>query len=229
MKPLLCALGSLLLAATAHAQWQSTTYALKSGWNSIYLHGDATHATLDQIFEAYPEVREVWRWNPDPTQVGFTATPLLPSNGTPEWSKWLRDDAAASLIGLTGRAAYLVRCSEPASVAIAHKPLPPNNTWVRSGANFLGFPTSKATGNFPSFSNYFATFPAAIAANAKIFKYVGGELGAGNPMQIFSPPWNGWIATRPIGSPPRWWGISMRPFRSVFPTMMAWPSVASVR
>jgi hypothetical protein len=73
------------------------------------------------------------------------------------------------------------------SVAIAQRPMPPSNTWVRSGANFLGFPSSKATGNFPTFSNYFATFPAAIAANAKIFKYVGGELGAGNPMQVFSP------------------------------------------
>jgi hypothetical protein len=88
---------------------------------------------------------------------------------------------------LTGQSAYLVKCSSAVSVAIAQRPMPPSNTWVRSGANFLGFPSSKATGNFPTFSNYFATFPAAIAANAKIFKYVGGELGPGNPLQIFSP------------------------------------------
>ena len=187
MKYFLTLLGSLLLGITAHAQWQSTTYTLKSGWNSIYLHGDATHETADELFAANPEVLEVWRWNPNPNQVGFTTTPLLPSNGTPEWSKWVRGGPAPSLIGLTGQSAYLVKCSGPASVAIAHKPMPPSNTWVRSGANFLGFPSSKATGNFPSFSNYFATFPAAIAANAKIFKYVGGELGAGNPLQIFSP------------------------------------------
>jgi hypothetical protein len=191
MKSLLLALASLFLAATAHAQWQSTTYTLKGGWNSIYLHGDATHATPDQLFASHPEVLEVWRWNPNPNQTGFTTTPLLPSTGTPEWSKWVRGGTAASLIRLTGQSAYLVKCSGAASnsysVAIAHRPLPPSNTWVRSGANFLGFPSSKATGNFPSFSSYFATFPAAIAANAKIFKYVGGELGAGNPMQIFSP------------------------------------------
>jgi hypothetical protein len=35
--------------------------------------------------------------------------------------------------------------------------------------------------------SYFATFPAAIASNVKIYKYVGGELGAGNPLQVFSP------------------------------------------
>ena len=187
MKSLLLTLASLLLAATARAQWQSTTYTLKTGWNSIYLHGDATHATPDQLFAANPEVLEVWRWNPNPTQVGFTSTPLLPSNGTPEWSKWVRGGPSASLIGLTGQSAYLVKCSSAVSVPIAQRPMPPSNTWVRSGANFLGFPSSKASGNFPTFANYFATFPAAIAANAKIFKYVGGELGAGNPLQIFSP------------------------------------------
>jgi hypothetical protein len=84
-------------------------------------------------------------------------------------------------VGLSGEVLRAV------SVAIAQRPMPPSNTWVRSGANFLGFPSSKATGNFPTFSNYFATFPTAIAANARIFKYVGGELGAGNPMQVFSP------------------------------------------
>jgi len=187
MKLFLAVLCTLLSAVTACAQWQSTTYTLKSGWNSIYLHGDATHATPDALFASYPAVTEVWRWNPNPTQVGFTTTPLLPSNGTPEWSKWVRGGSAASLIGLTGQSAYLVRCSAPVTVAIAYKPKPPSNTWVRSGANFLGFPSSKATGNFPTFSSYFATFPTAIAANAKIFRYDGGELGPGNPLQIFSP------------------------------------------
>lgn len=187
MKSILLALVSLFLATAAHAQWQSTTYTLKTGWNSIYLHGDATHATPGELFAAYPAVTEVWRWNPNPNQTGFTTTPLLPSNGTPEWSKWVRGGPAASLIGLTGQSAYLVKCSAATSVAIAHRPMPPSNTWVRSGANFLGFPTSMATGNYPSFSNYFATFPAAIAANSKIFKYIGGDLGANNPLQIFSP------------------------------------------
>lgn len=187
MKSIFLALATLFMATTAYAQWQTTTYALKSGWNSIYLHGDATHATPDELFAAYPAVTEVWRWNPNPTQVGFTSTPLLPSNGTPEWSKWVRGDTADSLIGLTGQSAYLVKCSGVTAVAIAHRPMPPSNTWVRSGANFLGFPSSKASGNFPTFSNYFVTFPTAIAANGKIFKYVGGELSAGNPLQIFSP------------------------------------------
>ena len=186
MKSILLTLVSLLFTATAHAQWQSTTYTLKSGWNSIYLHGDASYASLDTIFAAQTAVQEVWRWNPNPNQVQFTATPLLPSNGTPEWSKWVRGATGNSLIGLTGQSAYLVKCSGAATVAIAHKPMPPNNTWVRSGANLLGFPSSNTAGNFPTFSSYFSTFPAAVATDSKIFKYVGGDLGAGNPQQVFS-------------------------------------------
>ena len=186
MKSILLTLATLFLAATAHAQWQSTTYALEVGWNSIYLHGDATHETPDQLFKDYDEVTEVWRWNPNPNQTGFTTTPLLPNDGTPEWSKWVRGGPAASLIGLTGQSAYLVKCSAPVSVAIAHRPLPPSNTWVRSGANFLGFPSSKSGGSYPTISSYFATFPAAVAAKTEIFKYVGGALGPANPMQVFS-------------------------------------------
>ena len=190
MKLLLCALGSLLLAATAHAQWQSTTYALKGGWNSIYLHGDATHVTPGVLFAGNPQVLEVWRWNPNPNQVGFTATPLLPTNGTPEWSVWKRDGSVVSLTGLSGPSAYLVKCSGTASdtysVSIAHQPRPPAATWVRNGANFLGFPSSNSAGSYPTINSYFATFPAAVAANTKIFKYTGGDLSPSNPMQVFS-------------------------------------------
>ncbi len=190
MKSLLLTLVSLIFAApTAQAQWQSTTYTLKGGWNSIYLHGDAKQDTIANLLPA--EVLEVWRWNPNPNQVGFITSPLIPTNGTPEWSKWVRDTTVGnSLVGMTGPAAYLVKCSgttaDSYSVPIAYKPMPPNNSWVRSGANFIGFPSSNKAGNFPTFASYFATFPAAIASNAKIFKYIGGDLGANNPLQVFS-------------------------------------------
>jgi hypothetical protein len=190
MKSLLLALGFLFTAATAHAQWQSTTYTLKGGWNSIYLHGDATHATPAQLFAANPEVLEVWRWNPNPTQVQFTTSPLIPSAGTAEWSTWVRGGSANSLGQLIGQTAYLVKCSGAASssysVTIPQKVLPPSATWVRNGANLMGFPSLKNGSTYPTLAAYFATFPAAIASNVKIYKYVGGDLGPGNPLQVFS-------------------------------------------
>ena len=186
MKKLIIALCSLLLTPHAHAQWQNTTYTLKSGWNSIYLHGDATHATPAQLFAAYPAVTEIWRWNPNPDEVQFTSTPMIPSAGTSEWSVWKSDGSASSLGQLIGQTAYLVKCSAATSVVIAQKVLPPSASWVRNGANLMGFPSKLTSSLYPTMSSYFATFPAAIASNVKIYKYNGGDLGPGNPVQVFS-------------------------------------------
>ena len=191
MKIFLATLCVLLCAATARAQWQSTTYTLKGGWNAIYLHGDATYAPPATLFASETEVTEVWRWNPNPTQVGFTTTPLIPSPGTPEWSVWKRDGSVASLSQMLGQTAYLVKCTGTSAtshaVTLVQRIQPPAASWVRSGANLLGFPSRLTSGNYPTFGAYFATFPAAIASNVKIYTYVGGELGPGNPLQVFSP------------------------------------------
>jgi len=191
MKTLLLALISLCFVTAAQAQWQTTTYTLKGGWNSIYLHGDATHATLDELFDSYSEVVEVWRWNPNPSQVQFISSPLIPSAGTPEWSTWVRDGSSNSLGQLLGQTAYLVKCSGSTSnsynVAIPQRILPPSAAWVRNGANFMGFPSFKNGSSYPTMGSYFATFPVAIASGVKIYKYVGGDLGPGNPLQVFSP------------------------------------------
>jgi len=184
---------SLLLATAAHAQWKTETIALKGGWNAIYLHG-APHGTVDAQFAAGDglQVQEVWRWNPNPNQVQFSGTPLLPLPGTPEWSLWKRGfPAESTLPALTGQSAYLVKCAGTAasnwSVNLKLSPQIPGTTWVRHGANLLGFPTFKNGANFPTFSGYFATFPAAIAPSTKIFRYAGGDLSPANPLQIFSP------------------------------------------
>ena len=187
MKRLLSTAAALLLAATAHAQWQSANYTLKTGWNAIYLHGAATHATPATLFSAHPSVQEIWRWNPNPTQVQFTDSPMIPSAGTPEWSVWTRNGTANTLSQMDGQAAYLVKSSANATVAITQKIQPPSASWVRNGANLLGFPSFQSGSTAPTMSAYFATFPAAVASNVKIYKYAGGELGPGTPVQVFSP------------------------------------------
>ncbi len=176
------------LAPAARAQWQSVTYSLKGGWNAIYFHGDASHATPEVLFANNTEVIEVWRWNPNPTETGFQTSPLLPTPGTSDWSVWKRGAATGNTLAmLIGQSAYLVRCSgaetSTTSLQVTQKALPPRSTWVRNGANLLGFPAGV---NAPSFPTYFATFPAAVAANTRIYKYAGGELGLDNPVQVFS-------------------------------------------
>jgi len=191
-----------LLAPAARAQWQTTTYTLKGGWNAIYLHGDATHAAIESILPLGTNVLEVWRWNPNPSQTQFSTSTLIPNPGTPEWSVWKRGESTNTLLSLTGQAAYLVKCSGVAgdthTVPIVHKVQPPRSTWVRNGANLLGFPSRLATG-YPTMTNYFATFPIAIATNTKIYRYDGGDLGASNPIQVFSP------AAEPVDRTKAYW------------------------
>lgn len=197
--PQLFALCSLFFAVTAvQAQWKTETYALKAGWNAIYLHGDATYASPDVLFAAgeAANIEEVWRWNPNPSEIQFTETPLITSAGTPEWAVWVRGAAGNTLNTLKGQSGYLVKCSSAQAsyeVTILQQALPPSATWMRTGANLLGFPAktvginANGTAGTPKFADYFATFPAAIAANTEIYKYVGGELGQDNPMTVFSP------------------------------------------
>ncbi len=183
-----------LFQGTLDAQWQTSTYNLKGGWNAIYLHGDATHASPDVLFASGDalNIEELWRWNADPSQSQFTESPLIPSAGTPEWSIWKRGlPEQSNLLNMVGQTAYLVKCSGTAadtySVQLTTRALPASSIWVRNGANLLGFPTRDNGLGYPSLSNYFSTFPVAIAANSKVYKYVGGELGPSNPVQVFSP------------------------------------------
>ena len=99
----------LALASGAKAQWQNITYSLKAGWNAVYLHGDANHDTIENILLGAPAVQEIWRWNPNPNPAQFRTSSVLPSASTPEWSVWIRGNAAqTTLASLTGQMAYLV-------------------------------------------------------------------------------------------------------------------------
>ncbi|MCX8494722.1 MAG: hypothetical protein ORN51_00885 [Akkermansiaceae bacterium] len=191
MKKLIVALCSLIFTTLAQAQWQSTAYTLKGGWNAIYLHGDASYALPSTLFAGYPAVLEIWRWNLNPAQVQFTTSPLIPSAGTAEWSVWKSDGTVNTLSQMVGQTAYLVKCSGTTSnsysVSIPQKVMPPSAAWVRNGANLMGFPSKLNVSVYPTMSSYFATFPAAIASNVKIYKYVGGDLSPSNPLQLFSP------------------------------------------
>lgn len=184
--------GILLMAASAaQAQWETISYNLKGGWNAIYLHGEVDYDSLENIFPPSSNVISVWRWNPNPNPIQIGTSSVLPTTGTPEWQVWTRATGDAdTLNSLPGQSAFLVECSGTAGdsyiVNIKQKVQPPRYSWVRTGANLLGFP-SRFSGSYPLFSDYFATFPVATASNSKIFKYDGGPLGPANPVQVFSP------------------------------------------
>jgi hypothetical protein len=67
---ILCALAAF--AQAAQAQWYTVTYELKAGWNAIWLSGDASYGTMEELFPASSGDLEVWRWNLNPDKVLFT-------------------------------------------------------------------------------------------------------------------------------------------------------------
>jgi len=180
----------LLLAATAgtaSAQWLTTTYTLRPGWNAIWLHGDASHLTPAQAFASETRISEAWRWNNGSTGRQFSFNAANPSGGLPDWSYWSRNGTGNTLASLPGQTAYLVRNTHSANITftLTARAMAPDVRWTRSGANFLGFP-SRAAGStpaFPTFQNFFASFSAGISGSP-VFQYIGGNLSSANPRAI---------------------------------------------
>lgn len=182
---------TLLGLASAPAQWVTRSYPLVTGWNGIWLEGDASYTTVADLFAAYPAVIEVWRWNPNADQTNFVQTPSEPTTASDEWTVWKRNDSNEQLLSrMVANSSYLIRSTAAATTTLNVKQLvvPPTATWLISGANFLGFPSAGSGTSAPTISRYLASYPSAsttvLAPTTKIYKYIGGELGPGNPLQV---------------------------------------------
>ncbi|MES2707046.1 MAG: hypothetical protein V4726_10640 [Verrucomicrobiota bacterium] len=182
-------LAALLSPGIATAQWITRNYSLKAGWNGIWMAGDASYTTVAELFAAYPDVTEVWRWNPNPDQIEFSQAPSDPTVSSEEWTVWKRNDPGERMLTrMVGNSSYLIRATQGSALGIKTRAVPPSATWLISGANFLGFPAAGTSVTAPTISSYFSSFPAAsttvLAPSTRIYKYIGGELGPSNPIQV---------------------------------------------
>jgi len=155
--------------------------------------------SLRVSFGADPATATVLVWNnitvgtqssTTPLLISVTPNPLLagdavsfsgvnlPAGITPMVTLLNGSTTVATLTGVTASEAY--------QLTIPQRILPPRSAWMRGNANFLGFPALAGI-DAPTLSSYFATFPAAIASNARVYKYVGGDIGPGNPLPIYAP------------------------------------------
>ena len=182
---------TLLGLASAPAQWVTRSYPLVTGWNGIWLAGDASYTTVADLFAAYPAVTEVWRWNPNADQTNFVQTPSEPTTASDEWTVWKRNDSDEQLLSrMVANSSYLIRSTAAATLSVKQLVVPPTATWLISGANFLGFPSASGSDitPAPTLSRYLASYPSAsttvLATTTKIYKYIGGELGPGNPLRV---------------------------------------------
>jgi hypothetical protein len=185
-------LSLLALLATVlpvRAQWVSQSISLKAGWNAVYLHVDPSYDSLANLVgsDTNNPILEMWMWAPNPSAMQFVQSPQEPIVANSQWVNWLRTDNASSpLQRLGGNAAYLVKVATNVpsyTWNIKGKPLAPAYEWTTLGVNFVGFPT--VTNNAPTFENFLAKCPE-LQQNAEIYYYPGGELGAGNPLRLYT-------------------------------------------
>lgn len=187
MRPLLSTLllGFLLGSLPVRGQWLTQTLELKAGWNAVFLHVDADHATLDQLVGAAAPVttpiEQIWRWNPSPVTGQFVVSPQQPVDGGNQWTSWSRAEGAGSALQrITGNGAYLVYSTTDYVWQLKGNPVLPRYEWTSSGLNFLGFPT--VTEQPASFEEFLGDAPALQVG--EIFRYGGGEFGPDNPSRI---------------------------------------------
>jgi hypothetical protein len=169
------------------AQWVTEKLHLKAGWNAVFLHVDASHATLDELVGASAPVltpiEQVWRWNSNPSTVQFVQSPQQPLDSGTQWASWRRSTpGAVTLSRLTANAAYLVYTTADHVWELKGKPVAPDYRWSTTGLNFFGFPTEEPLG--PTFENFLADVPSLQFS--EIYRYPGGELGTANPARVFA-------------------------------------------
>jgi hypothetical protein len=185
-----------------HAQWLTQRFDLKAGWNAVFLHVDASHAPIGSLLADDPNasIEEIWLWKPEISTQQFVQTPQEPTGGS-QWLAWKRTQNLTSpLQNLMPNAAYLVRVrSEVANHTwqLKGKPVVPKYEWTTSGLNFFGFPTVPTTP--PTFDGFLAEAPAEFQRTAEIYRYPGGELGAGNPVRVFA------LRTTPVKRGEAYW------------------------
>lgn len=176
------ALALLAFLPAARAQWLTQTVELKAGWNAVFLHVDASYATLDALIggDVSNPIQEIWRWNP-PSAAQYTDSPQNPNAGS-EWTSWVRGQSGGSAQRAVGDTAYLVRVSANVSSYqwnLKGRPVAPRNDWTLSGLNFVGFPTVPV--NPPKFDAFLAAAPELQSITPEIYYYPGGELSTNNP------------------------------------------------
>lgn len=198
--PALVACALTLLAPAARAQWLTQTFDLKAGWNAVFLHVDASHATLDGLVGAgdpvVTPIEEVWRWTPNPSAAQFVVSPQQPVNTDTRWATWRRADVAGSTLQrLTANAAYLVFSTADFTLELKGRPVLPHYDWTTSGLNFFGFAT--APPGPPSFEDFLA--PAPELLGGEVYRYPGGPLGATNPSRVFA------LRTTPVQRGEAYW------------------------
>jgi hypothetical protein len=173
----------------AEAQWQTQSLLVRTGWTAVYLNVDLSYTNLDGLIgsDTNNPIYEVWQWLPTASTIQFVTSPQTPVTGSSQWSSWIRNGGVGtSLVSMIPNAGYLIHSLAATNYtwSVKGKPATPNFIWTTPGINLVGFSTVPVSP--PPFDNFLSLVPQ-LQALAQIYQYVGGNLGAQNPAQVFAP------------------------------------------
>jgi len=183
----ICLLAGIAFGAVpwAEAQWLTQSVSLKGGWNAVFLHVDASHATIDSLVgdDSGNPILQIWRWNAQSVEQ-YVTNPVTPTVNT-EWTSWARTDTGSALQRLTGDTVYLVQVATNVTDytwRLKGLPVLPRHAWTLTGLNLIGFST--VVGAPPKFDVFLSLAPELQSVTPEIYRYRGGELGANNPSLV---------------------------------------------
>lgn len=170
-------------------QWVEENYALKAGWNAIWLSHDTSHATIDNLLMDAIPIEEIWHWNTLASSTQFTTSPVAPVSIDTQWLVWKRGlPAETTMSHLVANGAYLVKVADSTpnlNLTLKGRPVPPDYPLSSSGLNFIGFPAqepeSVTARNFTTFLSFNQDFDSA----PDVFSYRGGPI-ENNPVKVLS-------------------------------------------
>ncbi|MBL9169746.1 MAG: hypothetical protein JNN07_18550 [Verrucomicrobiales bacterium] len=164
--PVLVALIFLAISSTSmFGQILSQSYALRQGWNAIYLDLTPTNTTAEVILQGLP-ILSVWRPQDKTSSVEFIADPAEPVWNRDQWLVHIPTNRVESLdnnlFQIEGGRPYLIQLSAPATWVVSGTPYFGPVSWKADAYNLKGFPIDAELA--PSFVDYFHNSPAHYSA-----------------------------------------------------------------
>lgn len=153
-----CLWGLLILGGVTSAQSQllQRTYALKQGWNAIYLDVVPTNTAAAVIFKGLP-IQSAWRPQDKVSSVEFISDPSEPIWNRDRWLLYVPTNRLESidnnLFQIDGGQPYLIQLSAAAQWVVTGTPYFGPVTWKPDAFNLKGFPVDPDLA--PSFQEFF--------------------------------------------------------------------------
>lgn len=182
-------LGLVIGAISSPAQWVSQNFALKAGWNAIYLYVQPEPRALDVVFANLP-VDMVYKWQRPEAAIQFDVDPGNPFPRPGDWQTWYPPDSDRQFLSnfgdLLANQAYYVHVTNVSGCALNLKGTPVLNSYVWPGSAYSLYGLPVPSSSAPTFTDFFSAssdVPTPYGAASRIYTVSTG----GYEYAVFQP------------------------------------------